>query len=74
MGGGGVKLFDVIANILAGLLVWAALTGLVYFMVRWGSDEAPGTTPFWPLKAAILLVSISSFSLYARKYWKKLAR
>jgi hypothetical protein len=69
-----MKLFDVIANIIAGFLVWGVLTGLVYFFVSWGSDEAPGRTPFWPLKAIVLVVSVLSFSLYARRYWKKLER
>jgi hypothetical protein len=67
-----VKLFDVLANIIAGFLVWAVVTGLVYFFVSWGSDEAPGNVSFWPWKAVILILSALSFSLYARRYWKKL--
>jgi hypothetical protein len=69
-----MKLFDVVANIVAGLFVWVAVTGLVYFFVSWGNDEAPGTTLFWPWKALILFVSALTFSLYAGRYWKKLER
>ncbi|MFC3785955.1 hypothetical protein GGR90_001877 [Sphingopyxis italica] len=67
-----MKLFDVLANIVAGFAVWVVLTGIVYFFVSWGSDEAPGKVSFWPWKAAIIAVSVLSFSLYARRYWKKL--
>jgi xanthine/uracil permease len=69
-----VKLFDVLANIVAGFVIWVMLTGLVYFFVSWGSDEAPGKVPFWPWKAVIIAVSVLSFSLYTRRYWKKLDR
>ena len=69
-----MKRFDVIANIVAGFLVWTILTALLYFFVSWGSDEAPGRTPFWPWKAAILAVSAMTFSIYAKKYWKKRER
>ena len=70
-----MKLFDVVANILAGLLVWVLLTGIVYFFVSWGSDDPQvRPTPFWPLKAAILALSAVTFSFYVRRYWKKLDR
>ena len=45
-----MKLFDVLANIVAGFVIWVMLTGFVYFFVSWGSDEAPGKVPFWPCK------------------------
>lgn len=67
-----MKPFDVFANIIAAFLVWVLLTSLVYFFVSWGSDVAPGKVPFWPWKAAILVISVASFWLYARHCWKKL--
>ena len=67
-----MRLFDVLANIFAGFLVWITLTGILYFFVSWGSDAAPGKVPFWPWKATIIIVSVLSFSFYARHYWKKL--
>ncbi|TGX56261.1 hypothetical protein E5A73_04025 [Sphingomonas gei] len=67
-----MKPFDVFANIIAAFLGWVMLTGLVYFLVSWGSDSAPGKVPFWPWKTAILIISVSSFWLYARHCWKKL--
>ena len=67
-----MKPFDVFANTIAAFLVWVVLTGLVYIFVSWGSDAAPGQVPFWPWKAAILILSASSFWFYARHIWKKL--
>ena len=70
-----MKLFDVVANIIAGLLVWVLLTGVVYFFVSWGSDDPQAAhTTFWPWKAVILVLSALTFSLYIRYYWKKLDR
>ena len=69
-----MKRFDVWANIVAGLLIWVTLTGLMFFFLSWGSDDPLARRPpLWP-RAVLVIASIATFSLYAKKYWKKLER
>ena len=66
--------FDVWANVIAGLLVWLVLTALLFFFLSWGSDDplAP-RPPMWP-RMVLVIVSAATFSLYARKYLRKMDR
>ena len=69
-----MKRFDVCANIIAGFLVWAVVTAIVFFFLSWGSDDpmAPAMQ-IWP-RVILILISASTFWLYAKRYWKKLER
>ena len=69
-----MKRFDVWANIIAGFLVWAVVTAIVFFFLSWGSDDPMASAKsIWP-RVALILVSASTFWLYAKRYWKKLGR
>ena len=65
-----MKPFDVFANMIAALVVWAILTAIACFFVIWGS--APGEESALLGLVALLVASGWSYSLYAKRYWKKL--
>ena len=65
-----MKPFDVFANMIAAFVVWIMLTAIACFFVIW--SIAPDGEPVWVGLVAILVASGWSYSLYAKRYWKKL--
>ena len=61
--------FDAAANIVAGLLVWLALTGIVLFYVLFSRDAL---APLWVKVTVVAAVSALTFAMFAKRYWKNL--